>query len=77
MIFKLCDIHFKYQLAAVCVLYAVYLQKSCLDLCDPKSSRSDGACDVYRVGRCSILIYGINGCEVVREAYCYHIVLSS
>jgi len=26
-----------------------------LDLCDPKRSRPDGVCDVYRVGRCNVV----------------------
>jgi len=53
---KLCDSE-PIQVQARHRLYSLWSMytHTCLDLCDPKGSRPYGTCEVYVVGRCSII----------------------
>jgi hypothetical protein len=62
---------FRYKFIAVYILYEVCIQTSVSILCEPKGSRSDGACEVPREIHCALLPVGtvIKAVKAMRKYY--------
>jgi hypothetical protein len=46
---------YNYKFVVICNVYGIGIPTSVLFLCDPTASRPHGACEVCRVGRCSVV----------------------